>query len=148
MICEPMCTWMPTARSDGRAAIAWNSDGAMSIGTPNLFALQPGRDVGVALGVDVGIDAQGHPRHRAAIGGQARQPIELAGRFHVDGEQVERHGAFEFVRRLPTPVKTISSGRKPQRSATSTSPIELASAPLPSARTSRTMASAELALSA
>ena len=35
--------------------------------------------------------------HRAAIGGQAREPIELARRFHVDGEQVERHRAFELV---------------------------------------------------
>jgi hypothetical protein len=42
-------------------------------------------------------------------------------------------------------VKTISAGVNPQRSATSTSPIELASAALPSERTSRTMASDEFA---
>ena len=49
---------------------------------------------------------------------------------------------------LPTPVNTMSRGVKPQRSATSTSPIELASTRLPSARSRRTMASVELALRA
>ena len=40
---------------------------------------------------------------------------------------------------LPTPVKTISAGVKPARSATSISPPELASAAVPSARSSRAM---------
>jgi hypothetical protein len=49
---------------------------------------------------------------------------------------------------LPTPVNTICGGMKPARNATSISPPEFASAPLPSPRSSLTMASVELALSA
>jgi hypothetical protein len=49
---------------------------------------------------------------------------------------------------FPTPVKTISGGMNPARSATSISPPELASTLLPRLRNRRTIASAELALSA
>ena len=70
----------------------------------------------------------------AASTASAVEPIELAGRFDVDrhaGRARPRARARSAL--LPTPVNTIWSGRKPQRSATSTSPIELASARLPSA---------------
>jgi hypothetical protein len=49
---------------------------------------------------------------------------------------------------LPTPVKTIADGSKPARSATSISPTEFASAPLPSSRSSRAMARVEFAFRA
>jgi hypothetical protein len=49
---------------------------------------------------------------------------------------------------LPTPVNTIREGSKPARSATSISPTEFASAPLPSSRSSRAIASVEFAFSA
>jgi hypothetical protein len=49
---------------------------------------------------------------------------------------------------LPTPVKTMSRGANPARWATAISPPEFASARLPSARSSRAMASVELAFSA
>ena len=47
---------------------------------------------------------------------------------------------------LPTPVKTMSRGAKPARSATWISPPELASARLPSARSTRTIAERRVGL--
>jgi hypothetical protein len=49
---------------------------------------------------------------------------------------------------LPSPVKTISAGVNPARSATRTSPPEFASARLPSERRSRAIARVEFAFSA
>jgi hypothetical protein len=49
---------------------------------------------------------------------------------------------------LPTPLKTICSGMKPARSATSISPTEFASALAPRLRISRMRPREELALSA
>ena len=49
---------------------------------------------------------------------------------------------------LPTPVKTICEGSKPAFRATSISHTEFASAALPSARSSRAIASVEFAFSA
>jgi hypothetical protein len=49
---------------------------------------------------------------------------------------------------LPTPVNTMSAGANPARNATRTSPPELASARLPSERSSLAIASVEFAFSA
>ena len=54
----------------------------------------------------------------------------------------------ELVQAIDLGVKTISGGMNPARSATSISPPELASTLLPRLRNRRTIASAELALSA
>jgi hypothetical protein len=49
---------------------------------------------------------------------------------------------------LPTPLKTMSDGEKPARSARSTSPIEFASTPLPIPHSRRAIANDEFAFSA
>ena len=54
----------------------------------------------MALRVDVGIDAQRHARPRALRDRALIEAIELAGRFDVDREQAERHGAIELGRAL------------------------------------------------
>ena len=52
-------------------------------------------------------------------------PIELAGRFDVDRQQAQRHGAIDLAGALADSGEHDLSGRKPQRSATSTSPMRV-----------------------
>ena len=103
----------------------------------------------MALRVDVGIDAQrdpgaGLPRRRERV-----DPLDLA---RSDSALIvitpRSIACASSACVLPTPVKTICAGMKPARSATSISPPELASAPAPRLRSSRAIASVELALSA
>ncbi len=54
----------------------------------------------MAAGVDVGIDAQRHPRQRALRDGALVDAVELAGRFDVDGQQSQRHRAIDLRRAL------------------------------------------------
>ena len=65
VICDPMCTCSPTRRRSVRAATSRIIARASSSDTPNLVAREPGRDVRMTAGVDVGIDAHGDARARA-----------------------------------------------------------------------------------
>ncbi len=61
-----------------------------------LVRLEPRGDVRMALRVDVGIDAQRHPRPHVLRDGALIDPIELAGRLDVDRQQSERHRAIDL----------------------------------------------------
>ena len=97
-----------------------------------------------------GLTRMRDPRARVCRSrGNRLDAFELARRLDVDRLEAEidrRSSSSAGV--LPTPVKTICAGMKPARSATSISPPELASARLPRPRSSRVIASVELALSA
>ena len=84
----------------------------------------------MAAGVDVGIDAHGHAAPVAVRPRDGGDAIHLARRLRIDGRHAQADGARRVPPRvLPTPVKTMSSGANPARSATSISPPEFASAP-------------------
>ena len=149
VICEPMCTCTPTGRSPAVAPASRNSAARRSIGTPNLLVLSPVEMCGWLRASMSGLTRSATravvPRARA----MAAMRVELARRLDVDRLAGRATiGALELGRVLPTPVNTICDGSNPARSATSISPIEFASAPLPSSRSSRTIASVELAFSA
>ena len=78
-----------------------------------LVRLEAGRDVRMAPGVDVGVDAQGDPGDDAAVGGEPGQPVQLPGRLDVDGQQAERDGAVEFVEALADAGEDDLGGREP-----------------------------------
>ena len=104
----------------------------------------------MAARIDVGIDAERDARARLPdLARESIDTIELALGLGIDGLDAEidrlRQLAPVFCRR---PVNTICSGMKPARSATSISPPEFASAPAPSPRSSRAIASVEFAFSA
>ena len=86
---------------------------ASSSGTPNLLIFRPGRDVRMALGVDVRVDAKRDARRRVrARAAIASIAIQLAGRLDVDGLQAERHGALELRRRLADAGEDDVGGRE------------------------------------
>jgi hypothetical protein len=64
---------------------------------PELVDAQPGGDVGVRLGVDVGVDAQRYARGAAGGRGHGGNAIELTRRLGVDGADVLRHREFELL---------------------------------------------------
>ena len=65
-----------------------------------LVDLEAGRNMRMAPGVDVGVDANRHARHEPRPHRQRLDALELAGRFDVDRLQPERHRAFELGVRL------------------------------------------------
>ncbi len=65
-----------------------------------LVDLEPGRNVRMAPGVDVGVDADGDAGGAAETCGDGLDPRQLASRLHVDRLQPERHGCFELRWRL------------------------------------------------
>ena len=142
--------WTCTATSfrNGRPASDANSSRAGVDGDAELVDLQPGRDVRMALRVDIGIDAHGDPRRASEALGDRLDPRQLAGRLDVDRFEPERHRAFELALDLPTPVNTMSCGSNPARRATSISQIEFASAALPRPCSSAAIANVELAFKA
>ena len=107
--------------------------------------MKAGGNVRVGAGVDVGIHAHRDACAHAAGLRRAVDPLELAGRFGVDGLQLEGTARSISSGVLPTPVKTMSDGENPARSARSISPIEFASTPLPTSHSRRTIASDEFA---
>jgi hypothetical protein len=96
--------------------------------------------VGVGLGVDVGIDPQGD----ADASRRSSSPADSALMAFRSRETASASSAGD----LPTPVKTIWSGRKPARRARAISPTELASASAPPSRMRLATASDEFALRA
>ncbi len=65
-----------------------------------LVDLETGRDMGMALRVDVRVDADGDADWTADPCGDRLDTIQLSGRFDVDRLQPERNGAFELCGRL------------------------------------------------
>jgi hypothetical protein len=132
----------------GPAAHAQAHLAGVGNGDAELVALQAGRDVRVALRVDVGIDAHGHARLDAASHGdrvdRSISPSDSALMLRSPRPMARSSSASV----LPTPVKTISAGVKPARKATSISPTEFASAAAPRLRSRRAIPSVELALRA
>ena len=134
VICEPMCTCTPTGCSPRRAGNLAEQRRRFVDGDAELVGLESGGNVGMAPGVDVGVDAQRDARH-----GALRDRARWSMRSSSPGDSTLMASSPSATARsisaalLPTPVNTISSGRKPHRMATSTSPSELASAALPSA---------------
>ena len=132
---------MATSRRCGRAGHRVEQRARRVGRHAELVDLQAGRDVRVALGVDVRIDADGDAGDQAARRGNRFDALELARGFDVDRPQAERHRrARARCIDLPTPVNTMSSAAKPARRATSISQIELASTALPRPRSSCTSA--------
>ncbi len=60
-----------------------------SIGDAELVGLEPGRDVRMAPGVDVRVDAQRDARARLPLARQRVDPLDLAVRLGVDGPDAE-----------------------------------------------------------
>ena len=73
-------------RDRGRGAPARATS---SIGDAELVGLQACRDVRVAPRVDVGVHADGDPRAGLALARQRVDPLDLAGRLHVDRPDAE-----------------------------------------------------------
>ena len=126
-----------------------SSSRASSSGTPNLLIFRPVEMCGWLLASMSGLTRiatrAGAPR-RARDRLDARQ---LAGRFDVDRLQTERHRALELGRRLADAGEDdVARARSRPCARRSISQIELASAALPSSRSSRAIASVEFAFSA
>ena len=141
VICDPMCTCRPTTlRGPGAATMSRDHRARVGDRHAELRRARAGGDVRMAAGVDVRIDAHGDARARAVR--RARSPSMRStspGDSALIARDAERRSrASSSARVLPTPVKTMSPGAKPARSATSISPPEFASAPAPSARRRRT----------
>ena len=98
-----------------------------------LVVLAAGRNVRMAAGVDVGVHADRHLRASRAAEAIASMrsisPSDSALMLRRPSSMARASSASD----LPTPVKTISAGVNPARSATSISPPELASAAAPEA---------------
>ena len=78
-----------------------------------LVVAQAGRDVRMALRVDVGIDPQRDAGGHAVRRRQLVEALELARRLDVDGVHVEGHGAGQFGRRLAHPGEDDLARREP-----------------------------------
>ena len=61
----------------------------------------PGRNVGMAAGLDVGIDPDRHACDRALRRGDALDPQHLAWRLDIDGADAQTNRALQFGARLP-----------------------------------------------
>ena len=96
VICEPMCTCAPTgSRPAPRRHLAKQRRRFVDRHA-ELVRLEAGRNVRVALRVDVGIDAQRDARPRALRDGALIDAIELARRLDVDRQQAQRDGAIDL----------------------------------------------------
>ena len=128
-----MCAWTPTGCRPAVPAIFRYSARPSSIGTPNLLIRRPVEMWGCAPASMSGLRRTATrarvPRLRARASMRASSP--------GDSALIDRRPSGTAPRSssgvLPTPVKTSCSGMNPARSATSISPQELASAPLPRA---------------
>ena len=72
----------------------------VAVGDAELVGAQPGRDVGMRLRVDVGIDAQADARAPARSARDLAQQLELADALDVEAEDVERERALHLGARL------------------------------------------------
>ena len=79
---------------------------------PELVDLEPGRNVRMALRIDVGVDAQRHARHQPQPRGDRFDATKLPHRLDVDRLETERHGAFELGGRLADAGEDDVGGRK------------------------------------
>ena len=112
-------------------ARARDSSATSSIGDAELVALQAGRDMRMAPGVDVRVHPKGDLRPRLPLARQRVDPLHLARRLHVDRSNAQLDRLASSVEVFPTPVNTICGGMNPARRATSISPPEFASTLLP-----------------
>ncbi len=146
--CDPMCTWIATSSSDGRPPNVAKSSRAVSTATPNLLIFSPVEMCGWLLASMSGLMRTAtrarQPRRAAIASMRASSPADSTLIAFSPSGTAHSSSALDF----PTPVNTMSRGSNPARRATSISQIELASAALPSSRSSLTMAKVELALSA
>ena len=119
-----------------------------SMGTPNLWMLRPVAMCGWLSAATSGLIRSATRavvcRARAAAAIRSSSPADSALIALTPRPTAWSISATVF----PTPVKTISPGAYPARSATSISPPELASTSPPAALTTRTTARFELAFSA
>lgn len=66
-------------------------------GHAELVGFQTRRDVGVGLGVDVGVHAQRHARDLAHAAGDLVQAVQLGNRFDVEAQDVVRQRQAHFL---------------------------------------------------
>ena len=101
VICEPTWTWTATSFSDGRVVSVCEQLARVVERHAELVDLEAGRNVRMALGVDVRVDADRDARRRVPaarpIASSARQ---LAGRFDVDRLQPSGTARLELGHRL------------------------------------------------
>ena len=75
----------------------------LAIRDPELRRLESRRDVGVRLGVDVRVHAEGHPRLRPLRPRHLVDGLELGGRLDVEGEDVGLQPLADLLARLAHP---------------------------------------------
>ncbi len=100
VIWEPMCTCTSDRRQPRPLRHVEDEGAGQRDGHAELVVAQAGRDVRMALRIDVRIDAQRDPGLHAAGRGEAVEAVQLAWRLHVDGVEIEPHRALEFAGRL------------------------------------------------
>ena len=89
---------------------------------PELVRLEPRRDVGVCLGVHVGVDTKGNPGLLAHQAGPLVDDPQLLGGLHVEHQDVGLEGEIDLVDALPhAGVNDLSRVRTDLES-----PVELA----------------------
>ena len=149
VICEPMWTWTPDEPQARQTAPLAVDRARLLQRHAELVGLQPGGDVRMAPGVDVGVDAQRHARLAPLRARDLGDAIELAGRFRVDRADAVGDRVLQLVARLADAGEDdVAPARSRRAARPAISPPELASARLPSARSRRAIASVELAFSA
>src|SRR6185312_7583129 len=68
----------------------------VAAGDPELVALAPGRDAGMAAGIDIGVDPDRDPRGAARIPRDGAEPAQLRYRLDVDLMDVAGDGEIQL----------------------------------------------------
>ncbi len=110
-----------TSRLDSDRARSYCST-ARPMSMPNLRLLHPGRDVGMGLRIDVGIDAQARPAPcRRACAATRSSSVELAGRLDVEHEdavaQRVRHLVACLADAREHDLRRVGAGRRARKSS-------------------------------
>ena len=114
-----------------------------------LVLAQAGGDVGMRVGEDVGIDAQGKARDAFELAGAGGEQCQFGFALDVEFEMPALSARSISAAVLPTPEKTTRAAASGAAARTrSSSPPETMSKPAPRAASSLRMASAELAFTA
>ena len=108
-----MCTWIATSFSARRLADRGEQLAHVVERDAELVDPEAGRDVRVALRVDVGIDAERDACGRAEPRRDRFDARELADRLDVDRLEAQRHGALELGGRLADAGEDDVGRRKP-----------------------------------
>ena len=139
----------PTGRSAGHVGGLGVEPLGLGQGDAELVLGLAGGDLGVAAGLDVGIDPDGDGGARAQPLGDRGRPGRSSGSDStlISATPVSSAKAIS-ASVLPTPEKTMRSGGTPAASARRISPSETMSAPAPSSARVRSTARLELAFTA